>query len=94
MSDEPLSAEHEAAIRARLAAITPPPWHWDTSDPKWNHLANDTFHSVLFSLGVLENNAHFIAAAPDDVRVLLAEIERLRAELADCKVDQANYQKL
>ena len=99
MSDTPLVPEHEAAIRARLAAISGTNWRMRARQPGnqyWTAILCDIFEikglvmavvrdhrpvNILHPFEVSEPNAEFIAAAPDDVRVLLAEVERLRAEM-------------
>jgi hypothetical protein len=82
------------AIRARLDAATPGPWRLDgrsivaetpisddgPADGKWNH-------SVVCSVGAWRSgrptdaDAEFIAHSRTDVQLLLAENERLGAEV-------------
>ena len=86
-----LSAEREREIRARLTVITPGPWHgehapglhdcaiigddgWITPGPSGPEYGVDSMQGRA--------DAEFIAHAPADVATLLAEVERLRAELA------------
>ena len=83
----------EEQIRELLAAATPGPW---VSTPTfWKHMERvpDQWWYAIDTTGPVaayvqrENafgpaNAEFIAAAPDAVAFLLAEVDRLRAELA------------
>lgn len=91
MSDErkPMTDEELAAIHGRLDAITPHPWFHvlasivgTKDDPEapdatcvccteWGYCGDDP-----------QANAEFIAAAPDDIARLLAEVEQLRKEHA------------
>ena len=91
MSDErkPMTDEELAAIQGRLKNITPPPWFHvlasivgtkdDPESPdttcvcctEWGYCGDDP-----------QANAAFIAHAPDDIAHLLAEVERLRDEVA------------
>lgn len=91
MSDErkPMTDEELAAIQGRLKNITPPPWFHvlasivgtkdDPESPdatcvcctEWGYCGDDP-----------QANAAFIAHAPDDIARLLAEVERLRGEVA------------
>lgn len=81
----PMTYEELAAIQGRLKNITPPPWFHvlasivgtkddpESSDAtcvcctEWGYCGDDP-----------QANAEFIAAAPDDIARLLAEVERLR----------------
>jgi hypothetical protein len=90
---KPLSDERLAAIQRRLGRISEPPWEahqpyhsWEvysiprrdragqvadpTSRENWPHIATV---AEMF-------DAEFIRCAPDDVRALLAEVDRLRAQ--------------
>lgn len=86
MTAQPLTDEQLAAIQAREAAATPGPWaiEWDEDD-----VTDTPFPVSLGPIGYLEHrgkreqaDAEFIAAARADVPALLAEVHRLRAELA------------
>lgn len=76
------------AIRARLAAATPGPWHVSNDGLKvWlavcvvgqRRLILPQADSILLAHG--KPDAEFIAHAPADMRALLAEVERLRNAL-------------
>ena len=91
MSDErkPMTDDELCAIQGRLRNITPPPWFHvlasivgtkddpESSDAtcvcctEWGYCGDDP-----------QANAAFIAHAPDDIAHLLAEVERLREEVA------------
>lgn len=68
-------------IRARLAAATPGPWNW-----VGRHLESDALTILVddtlsdFAEAVRPGDAALIAAAPDDIAHLLAEVERLQAD--------------
>jgi hypothetical protein len=98
-------------IRARRAAITPPPWFyqprtadmpmqfgritsapgdwhdWQHDDPRWQQIVEvvggGSEHPTEAS--ITYENAEFIAHAPTDIDHLLAEVERLKNMLADCR---------
>lgn len=71
-----------SAIRARLQAATPGPWQLRSGMQPYDEL--DTVeHSHGLSVCVCDStrfdrDADFIAHAPEDIRALLAEAERLR----------------
>ena len=82
MTDEEL-----AAIEARLKKATPGPWRvvvngqgdYDAPGIEGEGDAG----SVLFDAGLLSHTDRaLIAHAPADLRALIAEVERLRAEVA------------
>jgi len=70
---EPLDLD---AIRARLAAATPGPWTAHPDGLVWSDLPGDPV-----SGSVEQANAELIAHARQDIPALLAEVERLRAQL-------------
>ena len=84
------------AIRARLAAATPGPWHaygntlaaetgGCTCSP---HYGAHEAHCGLEEIGqVVESDADLIAHAPADLAALLAEVERLRRTEAQIKAE-------
>lgn len=87
VSDKPMTDSELAAIKAKCDAATPGPWDWDTSDsgetlvyavakPDEN-IAECNEYSA-FS----HPNADFIVSARKNVPRLVAEVERLRADLA------------
>lgn len=94
-TSEPMTDAQLAAIRQRLARITEPPWSYDqpytawqiysvprrlrrddVDDPThpdhWEHIAGTVATTA---------DAVFISHAPDDLRALLAEVERLRTQV-------------
>lgn len=81
-------AENDVVTRARevLAGITPGEWtldalvHTAIPDGSWRTVV--TTDDTLIAPCATDTDAAFIAASPDLVRGLLAEVERLRA-LAD-----------
>jgi len=80
------------AIRARVNALSDfdgEAWQvWYSSDTKEPvSVAPDNFTEQFRVDGMAEEDAVFVANAPQDVRALIAEIERLRSELA--KSDRA-----
>jgi hypothetical protein len=74
--------EELAAIKTRADAATPGPW---VTDLEGNVYADGPAHPVTAVRGRftehLMQDARFIARAREDVPALLAEVERLRAEL-------------
>lgn len=78
------------AIRKRLEAATPGPWRVETVGELQGHILAKRFGdgpSDEVSLGWLERDEdnEFIAHAPADIVGLLAEVERLRAEIGAAK---------
>lgn len=67
-------------IRARVAAATPGPWHWDEDNDPWLWGGPGVF--VLSSEDEISvpnpNDYALIAHAPQDLADLLAEVERLQ----------------
>jgi len=79
-----ITPEALAAIEARLKAATPGPWEWDgeiLSSPD-----NDVYNHILSLFPKAEKNYRFIANAPTDLALLIAEVKRLEAERA-CDLD-------
>ncbi len=83
MTDE----THDVVSRARAAldGITPGPWVRDNPDDRFSE-HDDVFSGDVWSrrvAGLISRraDARFIAAAPDLVRDLAAEVERLEADL-------------
>ena len=87
-------------IRAREQAATPGPWEHKL-DPAWNEndriVENPSGFVILrdenchrhFKQGRDEANYEFIARARADIPFLLAEVERLTAELVEARKDTA-----
>lgn len=75
-----------APIKARLAAATPGPWTWvchsTAGVSEWT-VFDAADHALATNRHGWRPDAEFIAHAPTDIAALLAEVERLRAELAD-----------
>jgi hypothetical protein len=71
-----LTNDELAAIRARVEAATPGPWRTHIYP-----MGESTIYGVG-TCGAGPEDLAFIAAARTDVPDLLAEVERLRAELA------------
>lgn len=82
MTTTPLTTD---AIREMRAAITQGEWHYQERSDAYTHIvrAGDRFMCQLAQdpTGQAEANTRFIAAAPEIVDFLLAEVERLRKEL-------------
>lgn len=90
---ERLTAEEEAAIRARLQNATPGPWYacHDGECPcgfVWS-IPEDLIVSMpahegdtTLTVEPIKRNAKFIAAARTDIPALLAEVDYLRSEMA------------
>lgn len=95
--EQPLSEDEIAAIRARLDAATPGPWEVKYHHPAKNEYPYSPYIIAIGPLEAsgdgMEVDYHeidapaaaveFIAHAPDDIRRLIAEVRRLRAENAD-----------
>lgn len=74
-------------IRARLAAATPGPWYSEwVPDDDWIVVYGQP-HGAYVCPEVCtltdDADAEFIAHAPADIAALLAEVERLREQLAE-----------
>jgi hypothetical protein len=88
MSDPPaLSAAELAAIQARTAAATPGPWSVEDED----ELRDANGSHLVYVYGDYEHSgaafekpadAAFCAAAREDIPRLLAEVQRLRQQVA------------
>jgi hypothetical protein len=90
-SPAPLTTEQEAAIRARVAAATPGPWLAeklaDGKPDEWGVFAAAREQNTCIALVWGETEARLMA----DIPALLAEVDRLRAELvalADAVLDE------
>lgn len=82
---EPLTAADLAAMRARLAAADPPPWRADIDDgDAWTgkfYVGEDGDTWCTYDDGPRTlANVRLAESAPEDMRRLLAEVERLTAE--------------
>jgi len=99
-----MTEQELAEIRARLVAATPGPWEWKMMPRccSLRHVCSRRADGSVFCDVILEkdqrdyigptiDDAQFIAHAPTDIAVLLAEVERLQAALTitDEKVEQA-----
>ena len=90
------------AIKARIAKATPSPWEWSIR-PKRHMLVSPLsargFLTVLETQGDVEADypcakdadRNFIQHAPTDLAALVAEVERLRAELTAERADAVDY---
>ena len=72
-----INAEQLNAIKERAAKATPGPWYHN------RHNEITTPNGARLAQTVTGLDAEFIATAREDVPALVAEVERLRAELAD-----------
>lgn len=89
-----ITDEQLDSIRARLAAATEGPWTVDDDDPEYIVFPEKGGYDGLViakvvdqdeALFPVEHNGQFIAHAPTDLAALLAEVERLRDELAKAR---------
>lgn len=84
-----LPADRLAEIRARAEAATAGPWctdDWEIYQGERYEAGAEWIGETCRAVGQSQEdraNAAFVAAARSDVPALLAEVERLRAELAD-----------
>ncbi len=81
--NEPLSPEREQEIRTLSEAASPGPWRIDDMEQVWSpesDVVADTWEPTPES-----RNGDFIAAARMAVPELLAEVDRLRAKLANAR---------
>ncbi len=70
------------AIAARTDAATPGPWSSTATYPHLVMQPDDDGWMISFNLaGKMVEDAAFVAHAREDVPALLAEVQRLRAEL-------------
>ena len=82
-----MTPEELAAIRARAEAATPGPWDGVPGrcilPDDWNHryTAHQVIEGCIYNPNA-ENDHAFIAHAREDIPALVAEVERLQAELA------------
>ncbi|MEU5838816.1 hypothetical protein ABZ820_34845 [Streptomyces diacarni] len=81
MSETPMTPERVAEIAARVDAATPGPWRVDDD---WAEIKAPDLDTIAdyWEPTRESGNGAFIANAREDVPALLAEVERLRAELA------------
>ncbi len=78
------------AIKARCDAATAGPWKWESWDDRYESVRNelagvlspDGGESRYRAIQVDDADAAFIVAARSDVPALVAEVERLRVEVA------------
>lgn len=83
------------AIRARVEAATPGPWEPSSDTLTWIHVEAHgltvaecrTYLNRQHTDAQNDANAAFIAKAREDVPALLAEVERLTAEIKDAESD-------
>lgn len=73
-------------IKARLDAASPGPWSWgyvdDTANPEALHSSIDLVaYAPDRTIKIGYPDATLIASAPADIAALIAEVERLRAEV-------------
>lgn len=103
-----MTPDEISAAKARLEAVTPTPWYktyniefepedeyignWYVSTDEDAPFRGRTSESVVADF-VLEADALFIAHAPDDLRLALAEIERLKAMEARCQELSDHWRK-
>ena len=87
----PLPPEREREIRHRAAAATPGPWHLEHSPDSYGCVTIGDYGWVAPGPATPEydvdsdqgrSDAEFIAHAREDLPALLAEVDRLRTELA------------
>lgn len=75
-----------AEIRAREEAATPGPWRVENNQQDLNRWVSSDDQTLDINFGYLgnstQNDARFVAHAREDVPWLLAELDRLTAELA------------
>ncbi|WP_162142497.1 ead/Ea22-like family protein [Aneurinibacillus terranovensis] len=70
-------------IRDRLAAATPGPWRIPSKCDEYSYYLCDEEWDDFGHIIVDRNDAEFIAHAPEDIRRLLDEVERVRSALSD-----------
>jgi hypothetical protein len=84
---DPLPDRCLADIRERLSAASSAPWIVQRDRDTLTRRVVSADGMLDANLGYLGNasqaNARFIARAPADIRVLLAEVDRLRAEVQE-----------
>ena len=83
---EPLTSQHLAEIRERLDRAAPAPWSVSSNrvhrviDRNRKPVAMYRTRIDMMTLaGLREDDAEFIAHAPQDILTLLGEIERLKS---------------
>lgn len=74
---ERLTPDHEAAIRARLAAISKWPWRKSVNSIWGSDDSDDGWLADILK----DDDLDFAIAAPTDIAALLVEIDALRAEM-------------
>lgn len=86
-TNEPMSEERLDAIQARVDGATTSPWD---DQPNWTDTArvvlNGDGEALWDAVGLMADaDSEFIAHAREDIPALLAEVHRLRAELAKAR---------
>ncbi|MFF8406938.1 hypothetical protein ACF06P_35585 [Streptomyces sp. NPDC015684] len=88
----PLTPELEAAIRQRESAATRGPWSREDDSRTLDRYVMSADGCLFISFGYVGNrtqgDAEFVAHAREDVPTLLAEVDRLRDELAEVRAGQ------
>ncbi|MEU1800842.1 hypothetical protein [Streptomyces sp. NPDC019937] len=78
------SPEREAGIRQRENAATSGPWHVETHAPTLSRLVVSEDNTLVIDFGYVGNrtqdDAEFVAHAPEDISALLAELDKARTE--------------
>ena len=81
-----LQPDHEGEIREREAAATPGPWRREDDRQRLERFVTNEPGTLDINMGYLGNNnqadTEFVAHSRRDIPALLAEIDRLRAQLA------------
>ena len=81
------------AIRKRAEAASSGPWAWEWADngTEIEIVQPHLFLSPIVAETGIQADAEFIANARTDVPALIAEIERLRAENTQLKLDKKMF---
>ncbi|WP_326700242.1 hypothetical protein OG909_24920 [Streptomyces sp. NBC_01754] len=87
----PMTPDREQEIRAREQAATPGPWMRDDDQQRLERFVTDESGTLDINFGYLGNNnqadTEFVADARSAVPELLAEVDRLRAEVSNLSDD-------